>query len=68
MKEISRKCKINLNTNKDIFFKELFNIPEEKRFYNKIFTLHFIDRNVIKPNNNNLNLLLIIILTILIII
>ena len=51
MKEISRKYKINLNTNKDIFFKELFNIPKEKRFYNKIFTLYFIDRNVIKPNN-----------------
>ena len=50
-KEISRKYKINLNTNKDIFFKELFNIPKEKRFYNKIFTLYFIDRNVIKPNN-----------------
>ena len=43
MKEIYGRTKINLNTKKVIVFKEVFNIPPEKRFYNKIFTLHFYD-------------------------
>ena len=54
--EISRKYKINLNSGKDISFKEVFNIPTEKRFYKYIFTLHFYNRNTTKqPNNQNQN-------------
>ena len=55
MKEILKKYKINLNIKKDIAFKEVFNIPTEKRFYNKIFTLHFLDRNEQSQNNDNNN-------------
>ena len=54
LKEIYRRTKIKFNTKKDIFFKEAFNIPTEKRFYNKIFTLYFYDRNLVKPPPNNL--------------
>ena len=58
IKEISRKYKINLNSEKYISFKEVFNIPTEKRFYNKIFTLHFYNRNTTKqPNNQNNNVI-----------
>ena len=54
LKEIYRKTNVNFNSKKDINinFKEVFNIPTEKRFYNKIFTLHFYDRNLMKPPNN----------------
>ena len=49
-KEIFQRSKVNLNTKKDIAFKEVSNIPTEKRFYNKIFTLHFVT----KPSNKQL--------------
>ena len=52
IKEIFQRSKVNLNSEKDIAFKEVFNIPDEKRFYNKIFTLHFYVRNLMKPPNN----------------
>ena len=54
LKEIYRITNVNFNGKKDINFKEVFNIPTEKRFYNKIFTLYFYDRNLMKlPNNQN---------------
>ena len=42
IKEIYRRTKVNFNTNKDITFKEVFNIPTEQTFYNRIFMLHII--------------------------
>ena len=46
MKEIYRKTKINFNTQENIFFKELYTVPTELKFYNRIFNLLF-------PNNQN---------------
>ena len=51
IKEIYGRTKINLNTKKVIVFKEVFNIPTEKRFFNKIFTLNFYEDNLIKSQN-----------------
>ena len=45
IKEIYRRTTINFNTNKDIIFKEVFTIPLEQRFYNRIFFLHIYNRN-----------------------
>ena len=52
IEDIYRKTKINLNTKKDIAFKEVFNIPTEKRFYTKILILDIYDRNLTKPPSN----------------
>ena len=43
---------VNFNTNNDIIFKEVFQIPYEKRFYNRIFMLLNYNRNLIQPSNN----------------
>ena len=52
MKEIFRRTGINFNTNKDIIFKEVFTIPLEQRFYNRIFMLYISDKSLIIPPNN----------------
>ena len=51
IQEIYRRTTINFNTDNDIIFKEIFNIPTEQRFYNRIFMLHISDRSLIKPPN-----------------
>ena len=63
MKEIYRKVKINFNTNNDIVFKELFSVPTEQKFFNRIFRLYIQTQspnfnpnqinNTINYNNNN---------------
>ena len=50
MREIYRKSKINFGTNDFIILKEIFAIPEELKFYNRIFTLYSL-----KQQNNNVN-------------
>ena len=55
IEDIYRKTKINFNTKKDIYFKEVFNVPIEKKFYTKILILHIYDRNSKKPPNNLFN-------------
>ena len=52
MKEIERNLKINLSTN-NIIFKELFSVPNELKFYNRVFTLIILKQNV--NNNNNIS-------------
>ena len=54
IKEIYRRTTINFNTNKDIVFTEAFIIPQEQRFYNRIFMLHIYNRNInmIQPPKN----------------
>ena len=55
IEDIYRKTKINFNTKKDIYFKEVFNVPIEKKFYTKILILYIYDRNSKKPPNNLFN-------------
>ena len=50
MREIYRKSKINFGTNDNIILKEIFTIPEELKFYNRIFRLY-----TLKQQNNNVN-------------
>ena len=57
IKEIYRRTKVNFNTNKDITFKEVFNIPTEQTFYNRIFMLHIINLNQNIKENINYNVL-----------
>ena len=52
MKEIERNLKINLSTNDNIIFKESFAVPNELKFYNRVFTLIIQKQNV---NNNNIS-------------
>ena len=54
IEDIYRKTKINFNHN-NIYFKEVFNVPIEKKFYTKILILHIYDRNSKKPPNNLFN-------------
>ena len=49
-KEIYRRSKINFITNDIIYLKELFTIPIELKFYNRIFNLFFH-----KQQSNNFN-------------
>ena len=61
IKEIYTRSKINFNTNESIYFKELFTVPTELKFYNRIFTLYFrgsklnINLNNQNQQNNNYN-------------
>ena len=61
MKEIYTRSKINFNTNYMIYLKELFEIPNELKFYNRIFILYFqgsklnINLNNQNQQNNNYN-------------
>ena len=57
MKEIKLKTKINLDTKDNIIFKEIFHVPNEQKFYNRIFTLHISkpDSNQIRNNQNQIN-------------
>ena len=57
MKEIERNLKINFNSNDNIFFKEAFSVPDELKFYNRIFTLYILKQNlnIINNNQNKLN-------------
>ena len=50
VKEIFRRSKINFFTNDMIYLKELFTIPIELKFYNRIFNLFFH-----KQQSNNFN-------------
>ena len=50
MRDIYRKSKINLDTNDIIILNELFAIPKELKFFNRIFTLY-----IQKQQNNNVN-------------
>ena len=50
VKEIYRRSKINFFTNDMIYLKELFTIPIELKFYNRIFNLFFH-----KQQSNNFN-------------
>ena len=54
MKEIFRKSRINFNTQDIIFFKEIFSVPEELKFYNRIFKLNIQNTNL-KDFRNNQN-------------
>ena len=43
MKEIYRRAKINLNSNENIIiFKEEFSVPNDQKFFNRIFKLFII--------------------------
>ena len=63
MKEIYRKVKVNFNTQANIIFKELFCVPTELKFFNRIFKLYIANQspnfnpnqinNTINYNNNN---------------
>ena len=66
MKEIYRRAKINLNSNEYIVFKEEFSVPNDQKFFNRIFTLHIQKsnfyniplnqtNNTANYNNNNIN-------------
>ena len=61
MKEIYIRSKINFNTNYMIYLKELFQIPNELKFYNRVFILSFqgsklnINLNNQNQQNNNYN-------------
>ena len=61
MKEIYTRSKINFDTNYMIYLKELFQIPNELKFYNRIFILYFqgsklnINLNNQNQQNNNYN-------------
>ena len=66
MKEIYGRAKINLNSNENIYFKEEFSVPNDQKFFNRIFKLHiqksnFCDvplnqtNNTANYNNNNIN-------------
>ena len=50
VKEIYKRSKINFFTNDMIYLKELFTIPIELKFYNRIFNLYFQ-----KQQSNNFN-------------
>ena len=52
MREIYKRIKINFLTNNMIYFKELFTIPNELKFYQGIFIL-FIQNPTNLPNNQN---------------
>ena len=69
MKEIKRKTQINLDTKNNIIFKEIFNVPLEQKFYNRMFTLNIIKQNSNQfqnyqnqinnnPGNNNNNIII----------
>ena len=51
MKEIYGRTKINFDTNDMIYLKELFIVPLELKFYNRIFNLYFQKSKM----NNDLN-------------
>ena len=61
MKEIYIRSKINFNSNYMIYLKELYQIPNELKFYNRIFILYFqgsklnINLNNQNQQNNNYN-------------
>ena len=57
MEEIKRKTKVNLDTKDNIIFKEIFLVPVEEKFYNRIFTLHILkkDSNQIPNYKNQIN-------------
>ena len=56
VKEIYKRSKINFNTNDNISLKELFTVPIELKFYNRIFTLYIQKQQNINVNNNfNMN-------------
>ncbi len=56
VKEIYKRSKINFFTNDMIYLKELFTVPKELKFYNRIFTLHIQKQQNINVNNNfNMN-------------
>ena len=57
MKEIKRKTQINLDTKNNIIFKEIFNVPLEQKFYNRMFTLNIIKQNsnLLENNQNEIN-------------
>ena len=48
IKEIFRKTNVNFDTKDMTYLKELFTIPTELKFYNRVFILFFQER---KPNN-----------------
>ena len=50
-KEIHRKTKINFNTKENIIFNEMYFVPSDKKFYNKIFILQ-IGGSLSQPLNN----------------
>ena len=50
VKEIYKRSKINFNTNDSIYLKELFTVPTELKFYQRIFNLFFQ-----KQQSNNFN-------------
>ena len=50
VKEIYKRSKINFYTNYMIYLKELFTVPKELKFYQRIFILFFQ-----KQQNNNVN-------------
>jgi len=56
MKEIFTRSKINFNTQNLIYLKELFTIPTELKFYNRIFILHFQELNSINSINDNIQI------------
>ena len=56
VKEIYKRSKINFDTNDNIILKELFTVPTELKFYNRIFTLYIQKKQNINVNNNfNMN-------------
>ena len=61
VKEIYKRSKINFDTNEQIYLKELFSVPNELKFYNRIFKLYFqgsklnINLNNQNQQNNNYN-------------
>ena len=56
MKEIFTRSKINFYTKDNIYLKELFPIPTELKFYNRIFILYFENLNSINSINNNIQI------------
>ena len=49
-KEIYRKTKINFNTKENIIIKEMYFVPSDKKFYNRIFILQ-IGKSLSQPLN-----------------
>ena len=56
MKEIFRRSKINFNTQNYFYFKELYSIPTELKFYNRIFILLSPELNSINNIINNIQI------------
>ena len=61
MKEIYRRSKINFNISNNLLFKEEFSVPNDLKFYNRVFKIHVqkanlndFQNNQNQANNNNL--------------